>query len=58
MKKLLTAAALAAMVAPFAAQADYTFALVPKPLTIRFLILQEMVVTKPRKNLQTSLVNI
>ena len=36
MKKLLTATALAAMIAPFAAQADYTFALVPKAMNNPF----------------------
>ncbi|OED35234.1 ABC transporter substrate-binding protein [Chromatiales bacterium (ex Bugula neritina AB1)] len=36
MKKLLTATALAAMIAPFAAQAEYTFALVPKAMNNPF----------------------
>ena len=36
MKKILTATALAAMIAPFAAQADYTFALVPKAMNNPF----------------------
>lgn len=36
MKRLLTATALAAIIAPFTAQADYTFALVPKAMNNPF----------------------